>query len=323
MPFSSALLFQTERFSAATITYDTNTPGWDLRLRNGEVFGFGLGAPLQFIKDRNGNSLTLTWSNNQSGQLTNITSNDGRYVNLTYSGNLVASVTDNANRSVSSNYTGNQLTGFTDALNTNTTLGWISPTSGNISSITDALNDVTNISYDSSNRLSKLSETASGQTSQTIYSQAYSTNSSAQAVVTITDANSFVSALTFDMYQPPLGNEDQAPGDADPDGYLISLIQAKGKGYANTTDYTRAAGNDLITDYTEAVGNKTLQRDTHYVYDSSNNMLSVTPAYGTSSAVTTSYAYDPIFNQVTSVTDPNGNTTTIGYDPLGNLTSVD
>ncbi len=305
-----------EAFLGATITYDTNTPGWDLRFKDGSVFGFGLGAPLQSIKDPNGNSLTLTWSNNQSGQLTNITSSDGRYVNLTYSGNLVASITDNASRTVSYSYTGNQLTGFTDALNHQTTLGWISPSSGNVSSVTDALGDVTNISYDSSNRLSQLSETASGQTSQTIYSQAYSTNSSGQPVVTITDAKSFKGVFTFDLYDPPLGDGDQ-------DGYLISLTQAKGQSYADTTDYTRAAGNDLITDHIEAVG-KTLQRDTHYVYDSSGNgnVLSVTPAYGTSAAVTTRYAYDPVFNQVTSVTDPNGNTTSLGYDSLGNLTSV-
>jgi RHS repeat-associated protein len=305
-----------EAFLGATITYDTNTPGWDLRFRDGSVFGFGLGAPLQFIKDRNGNSLTLTWSNNQSGQLTKIASSDGRYVDLAYSGNLVASITDNASRAVSYSYTGNQLTGFTDALNHQTTFGWISPSSGNISSITDALNDVTNISYDSSNRLSQLSETASGQTSNTIYSQAYSTNSSGQPVVTITDAKSFKGAFTFDLYHPPLS-------DGDPDGYLISLTQAKGQSYADTTNYTRASGNDLITDYLEAVGN-TLHRDTHYVYDPSGNgnLLSVTPASGTSSAVTTSYAYDPTLNEVTSVTDPDGNTTTLGYDSLGNLTSV-
>jgi RHS repeat-associated protein len=305
-----------EAFLGATITYDTNTPGWDLRFRDGSVFGFGLGAPLQFIKDRNGNSLIFTWSNNQSGQLTKITSTDGRYVDLAYSGNLVASITDNASRTVSYSYTGNQLTGFSDALGHPTTFGWISPSSGNISKITDALNDVTNISYDSSNRLSKLSETASGQTSNTIYSQAYSTNSSGQPVVTITDANSFQGAFTFDLYNPSLG-------DGDSDGYLISLTQAKGKGYANTSQYTRAAGNDLITDYIEAVGN-TLHRDTHYVYDPSGNgnLLSATAAYGTSSAVTTSYAYEPIFSQVTSSTDPDGNVTTLGYDSLGNLTSV-
>ena len=303
-----------ETFLGAKITYDTNTPGWDLKFRDGSVFGFGLGAPLQFIKDRNGNSLTLTWSNNQSGQLTNITSSDGRYVNLTYSGNLVASITDNASRAVSYSYTGDQLTGFTDALNHQTTLGWISPSSGNVSSVTDALLDVTNISYDSSNRLSELSETASGQPSKTIYSQAYTTNSSGQPVVTITDAKSFTGAFTFDLYDPPLG-------DGDPDGYLISLTQAKGESYADTTGYTRAAGNDLITDYIEAVGN-TLQRDTHYVYDSSGNVLSVAPAYDTSSEVMISYTYDPTFNQVTLVTDPNGNVTTLGYDSFGNLTSV-
>jgi len=38
--------------------------------------------------------------------------------------------------------------------------------------------------------------------------------------------------------------------------------------------------------------------------------------------ITTTFTYDSIFNQVTSITDPNGNTTTINYDAKGNPTQI-
>jgi RHS repeat-associated protein len=48
---------------------------------------------------------------------------------------------------------------------------------------------------------------------------------------------------------------------------------------------------------------------------------SITHAYGTTSAATTSYGYDENDN-LTSVTDPNSHTTKYGYDSRGNRTSV-
>ena len=39
-----------------------NGNGWDLTLKDGTVYVFGDNAPLQSIRDRFGNTVTLTWS---------------------------------------------------------------------------------------------------------------------------------------------------------------------------------------------------------------------------------------------------------------------
>ena len=69
-------------YYGASIEYDssvspTNSPGWDVVLRDGTLYQYGLGAPLQAIKDRNGNYLTFTYSTGQSGNLTQINANSG------------------------------------------------------------------------------------------------------------------------------------------------------------------------------------------------------------------------------------------------------
>jgi hypothetical protein len=51
-----------------------NGDGWNLTLRDGTVYVFGENQPLQSIRDRNGNRITLTRTNGQSGNITQITS---------------------------------------------------------------------------------------------------------------------------------------------------------------------------------------------------------------------------------------------------------
>jgi RHS repeat-associated protein len=60
---------------------------------------------------------------------------------------------------------------------------------------------------------------------------------------------------------------------------------------------------------------------TQYQY-ANMELASVTHAFGTPLAATTSYAYDPATLGVTTVTDPAGHVTTSGYDSAGNLLST-
>ncbi len=62
-------------------------------------------------------------------------------------------------------------------------------------------------------------------------------------------------------------------------------------------------------------------RVTHNVYDLAGRLTSVTSAYGTADAATTSYTYYDDGRKATE-TDPRGHTTTYNYDPAGRLTSV-
>src|SRR5512145_536118 len=65
-----------------------------------------------------------------------------------------------------------------------------------------------------------------------------------------------------------------------------------------------------------------LRRVTRYTYDSRGNVATVTPLYGTSDAVTTSYSYDATYSLLTSVTDPLNHTSTIGYGSQGQIQST-
>lgn len=65
-----------------------------------------------------------------------------------------------------------------------------------------------------------------------------------------------------------------------------------------------------------------LNRKTAYTFDAKGNTLTVTKLATTANAVTTTFTYEPVFNQVATVTDPLNHTTTFGYDAKGNLTTI-
>ena len=47
-----------------------NGHGWDLTLKDGTVYVFGENAPLQAIRDRYGNTMTVAHANGQTGNIT-------------------------------------------------------------------------------------------------------------------------------------------------------------------------------------------------------------------------------------------------------------
>jgi YD repeat-containing protein len=113
-------------------------------------------------------------------------------------------------------------------------------------------------------------------------------------------------------------------------GKLVSFTRALGQPEQQTTFYQYdPVGTGLMKNATDALG-----RQTSYSYDSCGNMTGITRLAGTSSAVTTTLAYQTaapgtaypcvaVYNQITSITDPLSHATTFGYDSSGkNLTSV-
>lgn len=63
-----------------------NGHGWDLTLRDGTVYVFGDIAPLQSIRDRHGNTITVEHANGQTGNVTRVMSQNGRWVSFSYDG---------------------------------------------------------------------------------------------------------------------------------------------------------------------------------------------------------------------------------------------
>src|SRR6202008_987827 len=76
-------------------------------------------------------------------------------------------------------------------------------------------------------------------------------------------------------------------------GYILTDTRALGLPEQQVTTYTRQAGTNFITSMTDALG-----RRTDYTYDAMGNRTSMTHLAGTPDAMTTTYTYEPTFNQV-------------------------
>ncbi len=89
-----------------------NGNGWDLRLKNGLTLVFGVLDPLNAIKDRYGNQITIWRSNGTSGNITQIVGPSGRWLQFTYgSGDRISQIKDNMGQTVSYTYDGSNGSG--------------------------------------------------------------------------------------------------------------------------------------------------------------------------------------------------------------------
>jgi RHS repeat-associated protein len=286
-------------FYKSTIVW--NGQGWNLTRKDGMVYVFGENAPLQSFRDRFGNTVTLTWSTTTSfgqgiGNITKVTSPNGRWIAFTYDGsNRITQAKDNIGRTVGYQYDG----------------------SGRVWKVTDARGGVTEYTYDIAHRLLTIKDPRSityltneydvngrvdrqTQADSGVYDYAYTLNGSLVTQTDVTNPRGYVRRLTFNG-----------------DRFMTSDIRALGQSVEQATTYTRLTGSNLVETVTDE-----LNRVTRYTYDTKGNVASVTRLYGTADAVTTSFTYDSTFNLVTSVTDPLNHTTTIAYDTLGRPTSL-
>jgi RHS repeat-associated protein len=284
------------RFYKSTIRWNGN--GWDLRLTGGTVYVFGNEAPLQAIRDRYGNQVTIAHANGQSGNVTQVTSPNGRWIQFAYTNGRVSGVTDNIGRTVSYTYDAN----------------------GNLSTVTDPENNVTTYTYTAGNQMATIkdgrnfvyltNEYTNGRvTRQTLadpnatYTFAYTLDASTPPNVTqtdITDPRGHVERLSFNS-----------------DHYLVTDVEAVGTDRQRTTTYERPTHNNFVGAIVDG-----LNRRTEYTYDSAGHILTVKRLANTPDWVQTTYTYEPQFNQLATITDPLTHTWTIGYDALGKIANV-
>ena len=286
------------RFYKSRITW--NNSSWELKLKDGTIYTFGSDSGLLLgIKDRYGNQITVTRSNGQSGNITKITSPNGRSISFTYDGtsNRISQVTDLVGRTVNYAY---------DA-------------SGRLTTVTDQNSGVTQYTYDTSNRMITLKDPRNivyltneyysdgkvkKQTSadNAIFQFAYTLDGNGNVTqADVTDPRGFIRRITYDSVT----------------AYPLSDTRALGQSEQQTNTYVRQSGSSLVLSETDA-----LSRKTTYAYDSLGNVTSITRLADTPDAVTTSFTYEPVFNQMTSTTDPLNHTTSFGRDSQGNLISV-
>jgi RHS repeat-associated protein len=334
--FSNAVFLHTAtptKFYGSTISWDptiTNPNpqgGWRLRFKDGTSWGFpesanattGTRGSMIFIQDRFGNTLNISRNfSDGTGDITQITSPNGRWLQFTYDSNChrIQQITDNIGRSVTYGYDSNtcnvgHLQTVKDQNGNTTTFGYQGATIDQMTSITDnrQIEYLQNI-YDSNNRVHQ-QILANGGT----YTFNYTTNSGGSVTqASVTDPNGNVHQMNFSL--PAVFPNGYQTG-----GYLTSETYALGKPEQQTFTYNLGTPTTNPGNFVLGVTDP-LSRTTSYSYDALGNLTNITRLSGTSSPAATSFTYEPTFNRVASVTDPLGHTTSLVYNDASNQVTV-
>ncbi|MEV6350583.1 RHS repeat-associated core domain-containing protein [Actinoplanes sp. NPDC051851] len=279
-----------------------NGDGWDLRLSDGTTYIFGDESPLQAIRDRYGNTVTITRAPSEPwvdgitrarGPITQVTSPNGKWIRFTYDAEeRVTRAEDVLGRSVGYTYdSAGHLATVTDVNGGVTTYAY---GSGLLTTIKDPRGTtyLTN-EYDANGRVTR--QTMPGGAT---YALAYTTDATGRVTATqLTDPRGHTRRVEFNGA-----------------GYLVSDTAAHGTASARTVVITRDATTNLPTAYTDA-----LNRRTELTYDAYGNITAVTELAGSGHARTTTIARAGPYDQVTGVTDALGHTGTYGYQADGAL----
>ena len=281
-------------FYKSSITW--NGRGWNLTLTDGTVYVFGENAPLQAIRDRYGNTVTITHAQGQYGPVTRVTSPNGRWISFAYDASgRIAQASDSANRTVRYSYDGN----------------------GNLATATDAEQGVTTYTYTSANQLASIKDPRN---------IVYLTNTYAGgrlATQTLADQTSTfrfdytvgASGITHTDVTDPRGHIERLVFNAD--HYVVSDTEAVGSPEQRTTLIERQPGSNHVTATVDGLG-----RRTEFAYDSLGHVVRTIELAGTAGAVASTLTFEPRFFQPATLTDPMGHRWTASYDLSGRLTSV-
>src|SRR5262249_13172179 len=116
---------------------DWNGNGWNLTRTDGMLYVFGENTPLQYIQDRFGNRITLTWSNGNSGNIVQVSGPNGRFIRFSYdTSNRITQAVDNIGR----------------------TVGYVYDSLGRLATVTDPNGGVTTYAWDSANRVTSITD---------------------------------------------------------------------------------------------------------------------------------------------------------------------
>ncbi len=307
-------------------------------VKNGTVYAFGRGVPLQSITDRYHNQVTIVRNANLSPTCSNpgtlIASyingtSTGRYVDLCYDDTHntagISKAVDNSGPAVNYTYdTSKRLTKVTyTSYNANASTSYYFGTGahlGDVNQITTQVSststDTVFVSYDTSNRLNQLSNV-------------YNFTPALSYTYTTTGSPAHISQVTVTLpggsLQP--GALSKRTLNFDAAGYLTSDTRGiKSGSTSETTTYTRGGTNrygaatELVTQITDSL--TPTARTTSFTYDGNNsnitygdvtNVAFTALLAGSQQTATTSYGYGN-YHEVNSITDPLNHTSNITID---------
>jgi len=292
-------------FYKSTMSWNGN--GWNVVLKDGTTYVFGENAPLQAIRDRYGNTVTIAHANGQTGSVTQVTSPNGRWMQFTYDGSgRISQVKDNLGRVVAYAYDAN----------------------GNLSTVTDPEQHVTSYTYDTGHQMLTVKPPSLQGTQTNLVTNVFTTAADAPTPVgwvktqTHADGGVYQFAYTFTIGQiartdvtDPRTHVRRVSFNAN--GYITSDTRAYNEPAVQTDSNSRQTGTNFVTSSTNTHGDVT-----NTTYDAIGNVRTVTRLPATLNEATTTYTYEPVFNQVATITDPLNHTTTLAYDAQGNRASV-
>ena len=273
-----------------------NGNGWNLTLKDGTVFVFADSIKaLQSIRDRYGNQITITRAiQGVSGNITQLTSSNGRWFKLTYDGsNRITEVKDNLGRTSTYTYDG----------------------SGRLWKQTDPNNGVTEYTYDSSHRMLTIKDprgnvylTNTYDTDGRVASQTLINTGTYDIDYTVDGNGKITQADITD----PLNNLRRVTFSAN--GYPLTDTYAYGTTIAQTITYERNSSTNIISAITDDLG-----RRVEFERDADGFITEVTALPGTSNEATWQYTYEPNYHGLATATDPLNHTSTYTYDAGGSM----
>lgn len=275
---------------------------WHMKLRSGLMYVFGDEAPLQEIRDRQGNTIKIIRKYRNSfgsyiGPVTHVRSPNGFWLHYTHDdGDRVTRIEDNAGRAVSYVYEGDLLKTVTGPDGATTTYGY--DAKNRLTTVTDARGKtyLTNV-YDAAGRVG--TQTLLGQGTFTF---AYTLSGDGKRVVAtqVTEPDGAVRRTTYDD-----------------EGYLSTDTTAAGTEHEHTLQITRDADSDLPTRVEDGLG-----RVTTVGYDAAGNPETMSGTTGSATVSGTATYRNTPHGRPDSLTDPNDVTTRLEYDARGNPTKV-
>lgn len=314
-------------------TLTQNSDGsWTLTRRARQKFVFNPAGQLSSIQDLNGYATVLAYDG--SGRLTTVTDPAGRSLTLSYDGqDRVSQVTDPAGRSVQ----------------------YVYDTAGNLMSVTDVNGGTTSYTYDQSHRLLTITDPrghvsltnaydeagrVTGQTDALGHTTQFDYSSPGSTTVTSPEGRQteyvFAGSLLNAVIQG-LGTSSQADSTYTYDGTTDGVTSITDPRGGTTQFQYDSAGN--VTSLTDPLGNShqytydnlndltsvSDSANTTLTYDQAGNLLSVsTPLNYTGKTQTWTYTRGDSTHpdDVTGVTDPDGNASKFAYNANGDLTSA-